>query len=476
MANGGALKGFAVAGEDHKWYWAVGIIDGNTVLVYSKSVPAPSGGPLFTGLHSLLPTFTTAPVFPHSRSEPTIGRESLAAPNRLLERLRTPDRPCTVRRSGFSLLEVLVAPAALVALLGSHGFSDPAADRDALTRGVTALVAPGSLPGPISASGDAFVVLTAAQGKGRVPLFVGTQVERGRALAGGHEGFFSATALNNPSNGRFLANSLVWLAGKPLAGLRVGLLGMSGINPLLSKAGAVPSGLNSSTLQAALAGLDVICMTQSALDDNPSGQIAVIKFVKSGHGLLIAGPAWGWLATHPHKDLLADQSANRMLFSYGICFEDGSVGEEYTPEAADSPLLKAKGAIDGLMKRGLTLSDTATATMTVERSLEHQPVDGSPLMAQIVKLALAEPGGGVPTVKTPITNAQPFSRLKIWLDSKRYSPAATSRSPNRSISLIFSWPCLGFRSKGRFNRERRYPSPRLAWDRVVRGARGSGDG
>lgn len=38
---GAALKSFAIAGADKKWYWADAVIDGDTVVVSSKDVPAP---------------------------------------------------------------------------------------------------------------------------------------------------------------------------------------------------------------------------------------------------------------------------------------------------------------------------------------------------------------------------------------------------------------------------------------------------
>ena len=40
-ADGSALKGFAIAGTDHKFFWAEARIDGETVIVSSKDVPKP---------------------------------------------------------------------------------------------------------------------------------------------------------------------------------------------------------------------------------------------------------------------------------------------------------------------------------------------------------------------------------------------------------------------------------------------------
>jgi len=40
-AKGGALKGFAIAGDDHKFVWAKAVIEGKTVLVSSPNVAKP---------------------------------------------------------------------------------------------------------------------------------------------------------------------------------------------------------------------------------------------------------------------------------------------------------------------------------------------------------------------------------------------------------------------------------------------------
>ena len=41
VAKGGELKGFAIAGEDHKFEWADAVIDGKTVMVSSPNVAKP---------------------------------------------------------------------------------------------------------------------------------------------------------------------------------------------------------------------------------------------------------------------------------------------------------------------------------------------------------------------------------------------------------------------------------------------------
>ena len=41
MAQGGALRGFEIAGADHLWTPAAARIEGNTIVVSNPSVPAP---------------------------------------------------------------------------------------------------------------------------------------------------------------------------------------------------------------------------------------------------------------------------------------------------------------------------------------------------------------------------------------------------------------------------------------------------
>lgn len=42
VVKGEKLGGVAVAGEDEKWHWAEGRIEGNTIVVSSGSVPDPN--------------------------------------------------------------------------------------------------------------------------------------------------------------------------------------------------------------------------------------------------------------------------------------------------------------------------------------------------------------------------------------------------------------------------------------------------
>lgn len=41
VAKGGEPREFAIAGADHKWYWATARLQGDTIIVTCNSVPTP---------------------------------------------------------------------------------------------------------------------------------------------------------------------------------------------------------------------------------------------------------------------------------------------------------------------------------------------------------------------------------------------------------------------------------------------------
>jgi len=295
-------------------------------------------------------------------------------------------------------------------------------DRAALTAGVDQIVAPGALPGPMSLrSKDAFVVLTGRTGKNRAPLFLAAHVSDGRVLAGGHEGFYGPSALQSPGNARFLSNSLSWLAGNDHP--KVGQWDMPAI-PGAEK-------VDGRNLSNELSHLDVICMTQSALDGDVDSQSKVMSFVRSGHGLLIAGPAWGWLSINPSKSLRDDHAGNRMLGQCGIGFADGSLEGPFSPEGADNPLFEPQTALDALAHQTLTTSQAETASETLEREISLLPPGDNNLVREIDILSDST-GHPIPTMKTPITSAMPLVRLNAviqWRNFQQTPPQEVQENP-----------------------------------------------
>jgi hypothetical protein len=138
---------------------------------------------------------------------------------------------------------------------------------------------------------------------------------------------------------------------------------------------------------------------------------------------LIAGPAWGWLWGAGGKQLATDHTGNYLLRRYGIGFADGGVDGPFSATGADDPILNTDTALEAL-KGELSPAAVGGAMKTVERMLTVLPQSEKIYTQRIELLAASEKGGQVPTLKTPITDAQPFGRLKAMLDSRaaRYSP------------------------------------------------------
>lgn len=291
-------------------------------------------------------------------------------------------------------------------------------DLSALTDGVGPLSAPGALPGAVVASKGAFVVLAADK-----PIAAAARVGSGRALAVGHEAYFGAAPLREAANRRFLSNALSWLSGRKNP--RVGLVDMPGI----ATVGGDTVTIRREEIEAGLVGIDVLAMTQGALDGDERAQNAVVAWVKNGHGLLIAGPAWGWQQLNPAKSLRLDHAGNRMLLPFGLGFSGETA--DGAPGPTRDPLFGTDAALAALRKGGLTPAETARATGSVSRALSLEPATSGKLSSEIARLA-ADEGG-----KWPITDRMPFSRLKAILDYRAWeeSPAGAVRAHPSAASF-----------------------------------------
>ena len=274
----------------------------------------------------------------------------------------------------------------------------------ALTDGVGPLSAPGALPGAMVAFKSAFPVLAADK-----PVAVAGSVGTGRVIAVGHESYFGAETLKSPSNARFFDNAVRWLGGVPKP--RIGIVDMPGI----VRGGKYDTvTISLSELEAGLAGFDVLAMTQGALDRDPSAQQRVVSWIKSGHGMLIAGPAWGWSQLHPGKSLRTDHAGNRMLLPYGIGFSGETVEGPVVPTS--DPLFGTPAALTALRAGKLTAEETARATGSVSRALSLQEGSGE-LAAEIDRLAGGEGAAW------PITDRMPFRRLRTILKYRAWEEA-----------------------------------------------------
>ncbi len=305
-------------------------------------------------------------------------------------------------------------------------------DRAALVQGVDSLVAPGALPGAVIASKGTFVVLRSDD----KPVFAAGRVGSGRAIVGGHEGFFSEGSLQSPGNSRFFTNALGWLGGRSVQKMRVGILGMSGTIGVAQRAGAETINVGAKEIADGLLGIDVLLMSQGALDTDPKAQQSVVTWLKRGHGLLTAGPAWGWQQLNPTKNIRTDHAANRMLMPFGLGFSGETAEGTPVPTGADDRLLQTESALGALRERGLTPAETARAAATVSRALSLSPLDDKGLVSEINRLAEAESSAA----PLPMTGTMPFSRLRAVLDSRSWEETAPEKVRAHPSAALFPGP------------------------------------
>ena len=279
-------------------------------------------------------------------------------------------------------------------------------DRDVLVAGVGSLSAPGALPGAMVASGKAFVVL---QSEGK-PVFVAARVGGGRALAGGHGAFFGAGPLGTPANDRFLMNALVWLAPRA-KGIKVGMLGADLPKAWLAKNGMGALPLRRERLAAGLLGVDVVMLGQGELTGDDAAQKTLVEWTKRGHGLLVTGPAWGWLQLDPGGDILRDYAPNRMLLPFGIGASEETADGAPSPTGADDPLLQTESALAALGKG----EGTKRATATVARAMALVPPGGA-----LVETIRAKAAAEAPLGTLPLTEAMPYSRLNAVVAAREW--------------------------------------------------------
>lgn len=310
-----------------------------------------------------------------------------------------------------------------------------AQERAALLEGVGELVLPGGIPGDFVVFGDnATVVLTGASGKTALPMIVATHYGRGRAVALGHEGFFQRAALQNTDNLRLTRNLALWASQKPLAGVRTLLLNQdAALAEALTAAGCKVEMGSPDRLATLLPQTDILWLNQSSLDGEANRPVVetVRKWVQSGGGLVISGPAWGWVMTHEGRELTRDHSGNQLLAPMGIVFSNAMLEKtgksgylvsksDTISELTQVPLaLKALEAV-GAGTRNLTPTELAQVTTTLGQAVEALPETQLDIVHRVEQICAQKGGDQIPTRQTPITTAMPFARLKVLLESRQW--------------------------------------------------------
>ncbi len=319
-----------------------------------------------------------------------------------------------------------------------------AQDRAALLGGVSEVVTGGGIPGDFVVFGErAFVVLTGAEGSARLPMIAAAHYGKGRAVAAGHEAFFNAETLKNPDNTRLTENIAHWTGGKPLKGLRVGLLRQDeGLRDTLAKAGCQATALSAAMFPAGLRGVDLLWVDQASFDGaaNSSRIVAIQKWVEAGGGIVVTGPAWGWQQV-TGRDLSRDHSGSQLLrpmgiaFSGNLLFPGGKRG--FLADGEESPLTQANLALKAFEDQAagratLSAAQQEQATATLGQAIAVLPAEQSDFTRRVETLC-ANKGTEIPTRQTPITRAMPFARLCAvldWQKLRRLPPEQVKAHPS----------------------------------------------
>ena len=172
-----------------------------------------------------------------------------------------------------------------------------------------------ALPGPVMAFGiDAYVVATAKSGKSARPFLAAATYGKGRAMVVGHGGLLGAQG-----NELFTQTILTWLhqSKKP-----IGLFENMIVNPAFGTPNRYPG---SGDLASAIQQCGTLVIGQSTVENNPVAIEQIDKFVLDGGGIIVCGPAWGWMQLNPGKQLATDQSGQKLLAKMGLGFTDGTI-------------------------------------------------------------------------------------------------------------------------------------------------------
>jgi Peptidase M60, enhancin and enhancin-like/N-terminal domain of M60-like peptidases len=343
-----------------------------------------------------------------------------------------------------------VASVALCATFLSHAAHLPVAssrqtDQAALLAGVSELVAPGAIPGPLSVFGEsAFVVMAGRDGKRQLPMIAASRFERGRVVALGHEAFLGSEALQNPDNTQFLRNAVRWVLAMPSAAVAV--VDKPAVAAALERAGLKVVRLTTAQFQSQIESpeFDAVVMNATALDGKAGERMgqALTIFVRSGGGVVMDSLGWGWLQTHPNQTLSGDHGGNKLFTRLGLAWADGFFEKTGTrgwkADLGPLELLHARTALTALQKHadgGVPLSpeDLAQVGHTLTTAIGPLSFEEPRFLPQVVALTRRFAAN----VAFPIGADQPVARLSAVLEHSFMRRGPVDRQPAHISSGTF---------------------------------------
>lgn len=277
----------------------------------------------------------------------------------------------------------------------------------------------GGLPGPVMAFGEnAAVFAVAKDGKLTRPIVAGAIYGKGRVVVVGH-----GSILNRANNAVMAREVLRWVnvSGKPI--------GMFDNPDIDSSIGETKAFRGRGQIRQAVSECGTLILGQAPADGDPATAALLDEYVKKGGGLVLTGPAWGWMQLNPGKTLAKDHSGQLLLSKMGLGFTDGTIdgnrGEiKLLPAEPAHHVGRALAMV--MSKRVLTPKESKVAGDSLESALGAM-TDDNPLRSRLLGLLNVDQNLVRPTKEKPLTSEQ----FQLRLAAQNYDKTWRSLPPEQ---------------------------------------------
>jgi hypothetical protein len=306
-------------------------------------------------------------------------------------------------------------------------------DLDLLLNGVTEIVAPGCIVGPVAVYGDhAFPIITGGSGRSRLPILAGARYGKGRVVLAGHEGLIGTTDV--PDQRRLIVNIAAWLCGERKT-RRVVLVDARNAVPVLREAGFDVRTATAEELPTLLSRADAVFISGSRLTGKPDLVSALAKFIEAGGGYFDGMPGWGWQQLNPTLSLSDHYGGNKLTAPMGLVIADGMLDHTgksgFLADRKNLDLSHAGRALKALSDhvagtRKLEASDLAQVAQTLGNAAGAVPPDDRILIPRLRALTDRAGSSAIPTEKQPLGLDNPLGRIACVIQNieMRRAPVA----------------------------------------------------
>lgn len=293
-----------------------------------------------------------------------------------------------------------------------------------LLDGVKEIGAPG-VPGPLCVFGNnAFPVVVGNVGTDvYAPVVAAAYAGKGRVVAFGHDGYFSAETLAVADTGRLMVNAFRWAAGaKAGPDAKIGVRGSPELAAYLNRQGFETVDLVEKTWPKLLGLCAVVYVTSHGLSDEETA--ALQDYIAGGGGLVTGGLGWGWQQLNPMNDVRTEHPGNKLLAKAGILWADGYFNRTsengYKVEGAPSKLTHAARALEALVanadgKLELSKQEMAQAAWIATSAARALPPDDEILLPAFAEIARTHSSEALPSPDAPLKMEQPLARVILTL-------------------------------------------------------------